>query len=82
MSHCFSAGVNINGEDKEVCLVTPGNEDIKKALDAGEKPKITKEHIDRAVNYYLEHQHEEDKKIRENPSRSQHQKGGTLLHGD
>ena len=77
MSHCYSVGVNINGEEKEVCTVVPGNEDLAKDVEAGKQPKVTKEHIDRAIKYYLEHTHEEDEKVSSNPSQS-HKRG--ILH--
>ena len=80
MSHCYSVGVQINGKETEVCTVVPGNEDIEKEIHAGRKPQITNEHIDRAVQHYLKHKHEEDEKVRTNPSRKK--RPGTLLRGE
>ena len=81
MSHCYSVGVNVAGEDKEVCLVVPGNEDIKQDVEKGRTPTVTKEHVNRAVDYYLKHQHEEDQRIQQNPSRRSPVRG-SILHAD
>lgn len=65
MSHCYSVGVNLNGKEREVCTIVPGNEDLSKEVhDAkakGIKPRTpTKEEIDRAIEHHLKHNHNED----------------------
>ena len=86
MAHCHSVHVEINGRNVEICTVVPGNEDIHRDLKEGKEPKVTREHVDRAVDHYLKHQHDEDKKVRENPSRQDpkhpSQRPDTMLKGE
>ena len=58
MSHCYSVGVKINGVEKEICTLVPGNEDLTKHVRESEtkktKPRApTKEEVDRSIDFYL-----------------------------
>ena len=65
MSHCYSMGVNIDGAEKEICTLVPGNEDLaKRVRDAeqagGAKPKVSPEEVSRAVDFHLKRHREAD----------------------
>ena len=58
MSHCYSIGMNIDGTEREICTLVPGNEDLaKRVRDAeasgGAKPKVSSEEASRAVDFHL-----------------------------
>lgn len=58
MSHCYSVTIDIDGSDTEICTIVPGNESLKKDVEAGKSPIPTKEEIRRAINYHLkDHTH-------------------------
>lgn len=58
MSHCFSVGVTIDGENRDICSLVPGNEDLARRVrdmesGKGEKPKPSDEEVRRAIEYHL-----------------------------
>jgi len=53
MSHCYSVGVNINGEEREVCTThVPGNEGLSRDIELGKPRKPTKDEVNRAIDYW------------------------------
>lgn len=65
MSHCYSIGVNINGTEKDICTLVPGNEDLaKRVRDAkkvgGSKPEVSAEEASRALDFHLKRHREAD----------------------
>jgi hypothetical protein len=58
MAHCYSVKVGIEGKEHEVCTShAPGNEHVRRALERGQSYDLTKEDVQRAVNFYRKQKH-------------------------
>lgn len=58
MSHCYSVSVEINGKEREICTLVPGNEDLSKHVREMEQKKKeprkpTEEEINRSIDFYM-----------------------------
>lgn len=63
-SDCWKTTVDVEGQEKEMCLNVPGNEQIGQVAIQGKPIKATAEEIGRAVDFHFgNHQHEEPPQI-------------------
>lgn len=65
MSHCYSVGVEMGGQERDICTIVPGNEELSKHVHEAEEKKTkprapTKEEIDRAIDYHLKQHSDKD----------------------
>jgi hypothetical protein len=53
MSHCYSVRTEIDGEEKEICVVhAEGNETLRKDVESGNVRTPTQEEVLNAVKHY------------------------------
>ena len=53
MAHCYSIGINIKGEEHEICTThVPGNEKLREDIEKGIKRRPDPQEIQRAIDFF------------------------------